>query len=732
MVDAGQDRPRPHLGEREIKNLPLVSRNPYNFALLQAGVTGYENNEFGVPRFSANGTLLRINYQIDGNTNTAEGPRRPAPDADVGGDDPRGEGRHQRLRAGVRPDDGHGVQRDHAVGHQHLQGVGQLPAPPEALQRLPVLLPGREDGGAAARHEDQHLHGGGGRPDPPRHAPLLRRLREHVPRPVTAADHQHRPDGRPAGRPGAAAALRAVHADGGVHHREARLPAEQRQPGVGPPAAVHEQPARECRGQPHGDRVDQRLPRHDELGGGAGGLDHRQRHAERVPGAVREPAHGVPAEPGLGHGAAGDDHRRGLVRAAVGQPAGLQAGHPAVHRQLLVDQGEPRVQDGVRRAGGLRRAGDDDLVALHLPDGGGVPGGEERDEPEGLHHVLPDDREPELRDDLQALQRLRAGRLAAGREPEDSLRGALRPVPVPAGRRHVTVRVLAEVQHRQEQPRPPPGRRLEPRQGRPHGAAGEHGHHVRPGDARRLHQRAGDQRQPAAGVAQPGAGSFWRAGLPQYAEQPAAGVRAAGPEHLHHRSGLPERLHVPEQPAARAGARPVVLGLGGPGVRQGVPPAGGHQHQRDQPHRHAGRRAPHLLGGDQREHPHGPAVRPDQRGGVDRRVDLQGRDDPVRAARRRAAVRRQLLVRKGNRQRAGQRHALVPRRRRAVRPDEPRPRQGAEPARHPTQLRRERRGQPVGEHEQRVSPGPAQRQPARADAAVQQRPCRSTSRATAT
>jgi hypothetical protein len=64
-VDAGRN-----LNENEVKNLPLVSRNPYNFALLQPGVTGFENSEFGVPRFAANGTLLRINYQIDGNTNT--------------------------------------------------------------------------------------------------------------------------------------------------------------------------------------------------------------------------------------------------------------------------------------------------------------------------------------------------------------------------------------------------------------------------------------------------------------------------------------------------------------------------------------------------------------------------------------------------------------------------------------------------------------------------------------
>jgi hypothetical protein len=58
------------IGESEIRNLPLVSRNPYNFAFLQANVTGYENNEFGVPRINANGSQMHTNYQIDGNTNT--------------------------------------------------------------------------------------------------------------------------------------------------------------------------------------------------------------------------------------------------------------------------------------------------------------------------------------------------------------------------------------------------------------------------------------------------------------------------------------------------------------------------------------------------------------------------------------------------------------------------------------------------------------------------------------
>lgn len=56
--------------EAEIKNLPLVSRNPYNFAFLQPNVTGYENNEFGAARINGNGSQMHVNYQIDGNTNT--------------------------------------------------------------------------------------------------------------------------------------------------------------------------------------------------------------------------------------------------------------------------------------------------------------------------------------------------------------------------------------------------------------------------------------------------------------------------------------------------------------------------------------------------------------------------------------------------------------------------------------------------------------------------------------
>jgi hypothetical protein len=58
------------LSDQEVHGLPLVARNPYNYALVQPGVTGIENVEFGVPRLAANGAAMRINYQIDGNTNT--------------------------------------------------------------------------------------------------------------------------------------------------------------------------------------------------------------------------------------------------------------------------------------------------------------------------------------------------------------------------------------------------------------------------------------------------------------------------------------------------------------------------------------------------------------------------------------------------------------------------------------------------------------------------------------
>ena len=58
------------MNTREVQNLPLIPRNPYNFALLQANVTGRPSRGFTFPNVNANGYLRRVNFLLDGNTNT--------------------------------------------------------------------------------------------------------------------------------------------------------------------------------------------------------------------------------------------------------------------------------------------------------------------------------------------------------------------------------------------------------------------------------------------------------------------------------------------------------------------------------------------------------------------------------------------------------------------------------------------------------------------------------------
>ena len=177
------------IGEAEIKNLPLVSRNPYNFAFLQANVTGYENNEFGVPRINANGIADAHQLPARRQHQHREGPRRAAHAAGLRGAGPRGEGHHQRLRAGVRPDDRHGLQRDHAVGHQRHPRLGELPlqAEPDVVE---AVLP--RGHGAQARHRGERLHRDARRADQERQVALLRRLRVRGPEPRhrRAGDHR--------------------------------------------------------------------------------------------------------------------------------------------------------------------------------------------------------------------------------------------------------------------------------------------------------------------------------------------------------------------------------------------------------------------------------------------------------------------------------------------------------------------------------------------------------------
>src|SRR5581483_2145169 len=56
---------------KEVDNLPLTSRNPYNFVLFQPGVSGHPNPELGVPRMvNTNGLDNRVQYQLDGMPDT--------------------------------------------------------------------------------------------------------------------------------------------------------------------------------------------------------------------------------------------------------------------------------------------------------------------------------------------------------------------------------------------------------------------------------------------------------------------------------------------------------------------------------------------------------------------------------------------------------------------------------------------------------------------------------------
>lgn len=70
VADAGKTDLGRVMNNREVQNLPLIPRNPYNFGLLQANANGRINLGFGFLNINVNGYLRRINYLLDGNTNT--------------------------------------------------------------------------------------------------------------------------------------------------------------------------------------------------------------------------------------------------------------------------------------------------------------------------------------------------------------------------------------------------------------------------------------------------------------------------------------------------------------------------------------------------------------------------------------------------------------------------------------------------------------------------------------
>jgi hypothetical protein len=70
VADPGKTELGRVMNAREVHNLPLPTRNPYNFVILQANVSGRPSRGFNFPQINVNGFARRVNYLLDGNTNT--------------------------------------------------------------------------------------------------------------------------------------------------------------------------------------------------------------------------------------------------------------------------------------------------------------------------------------------------------------------------------------------------------------------------------------------------------------------------------------------------------------------------------------------------------------------------------------------------------------------------------------------------------------------------------------
>ena len=181
------------IGEPEMKNLPLVSRNPYNFAFLQANVTGYENNEFGVPRINANGSQMHTNYQLDGNTNTEKDRAglRLLPVSEVLVREVK------VITNGFAPEFGQTTGMVYNAitpsGTNDLHGSASFRFKRNGFSTDPFFLPA---GDAQARHRGERLHRRDRRPDPEGPLAFLRRVRVRRSQPGHRRAGDHRDAGQ--------------------------------------------------------------------------------------------------------------------------------------------------------------------------------------------------------------------------------------------------------------------------------------------------------------------------------------------------------------------------------------------------------------------------------------------------------------------------------------------------------------------------------------------------------
>ena len=286
VVDLAKIEQGRTLSEAEIKTLPLTSRNPYNFALLQPGVVGFETQEFGVPRLTANGALLRVNYQIDGNNNTQKDRAglRQMPMSEVMIREVK------VVTTGYAPEFGQTMGLVYNAitpsGTNTFKGQGSYRFQRRPIVALPFFTPRRR---AEAADRRQRLHGRPRRSDREGPDALLRRLREHRARSVGRPRHHDHAGQRGAARarpsrPTCRAACNTKFAIGKIDHQS-----ERRQP---PDRALHL--LRQLHHRQHRRRPADRCSAGTDFTdrqhstGGAAGLDVRRDDAERAARAVRD------------------------------------------------------------------------------------------------------------------------------------------------------------------------------------------------------------------------------------------------------------------------------------------------------------------------------------------------------------------------------------------------------------------------------------------------------------
>ena len=146
----------------QVDNLPLTSRNPYNFVIFQPGLSGHPNR--GV-RHSAHAQHERLagSHQLSNGRHGGyrDGPLRFAAVRDFGHLRARSADRIQQLCAGVRQHRGRYFQRHHQLRDQ-LRFNGEfyfIGRPPDAVAR-PILLASNKPAPSIDLH-DYALNSGG-------------------------------------------------------------------------------------------------------------------------------------------------------------------------------------------------------------------------------------------------------------------------------------------------------------------------------------------------------------------------------------------------------------------------------------------------------------------------------------------------------------------------------------------------------------------------------------------